>query len=105
MYLPFDIVVICELLQDEENLEQDKSRKSVISYALRVLEYNRNASECLPLAEAPPTPDRLNDFGILKVPDQLSEVIYLNTVCFDNPYLFTLFCLLFLLFQVIRGVG
>jgi len=104
MYSPFDIVVVCELLQDEENLEQDKSRKSIISYALRVLEYNRNASECLSLAEAPQTPDRLNDFGILKVPDQLSEVIYLKTVYFDNHYLFTPFSLLFLLFQVI-GVG
>ncbi|CAL5049927.1 unnamed protein product [Urochloa decumbens] len=61
-------------LEDEENLEQDKSRQSPIhSYALRLLEYNINASECLSLAEAPPTPDRLNDFGILKVPDQLSE--------------------------------
>jgi len=99
MYSPFDIVVVCELLQDEESLEQDKSRKPVFSYALRVLEYNSNAAECLSFAEAPRTPDRLNDFGLLKVPDQLSEVIYLNTVCFDNPYLFTPFCLLFLLFK------
>ncbi|CAL4966654.1 unnamed protein product [Urochloa decumbens] len=64
-------------LEDEENLEQDKSRQShqspIHSYALRFLEYNINASECLSLAEAPPTPDRLNDFGILQVPDQLSE--------------------------------
>ncbi|CAN6173421.1 unnamed protein product [Urochloa humidicola] len=64
-------------LEDEENLEQDKSRQShqspIHNYALRLLEYNSNASECLSLAEAPPTPDRLNDFGILKVPDQLSE--------------------------------
>ncbi|KAK8452987.1 hypothetical protein SEVIR_5G210200v4 [Setaria viridis] len=63
--------------EDEENLEQDKSRKSHQSpihiYALRLLEDNSNASKCLSLAEAPPTPDRLNDFGILKVPDQLSE--------------------------------
>ncbi|KAJ1284029.1 hypothetical protein BS78_03G172500 [Paspalum vaginatum] len=59
---------------DEESLEQEKSHQSSIkSYALRLLEYNNNASECLSLAEAPPTPDRLNDFGILKVPDQLSE--------------------------------
>lgn len=58
----------------EESLEQEKSCQSPIQrYALRVLEYNRHASECLSLAEAPPTPDRLNDFGILKVPDQLSE--------------------------------
>jgi len=73
MYSPFDIVVVCELLQDEESLEQDKSRKPVFSYALRVLEYNSNAAECLSFAEAPRTPDRLNDFGLLKVPDQLSE--------------------------------
>ncbi|XP_020406147.1 chromatin modification-related protein EAF1 B isoform X1 [Zea mays] len=59
---------------DEECLEQEKSRQSPIqSFALRLLEYNINASEFLPLAEAPSTPDRLNDFGILKVPDQLSE--------------------------------
>ncbi|CAN6193213.1 unnamed protein product [Urochloa humidicola] len=64
-------------LEGEENLEQAKSGQSHQSpihiYALRLLEYNSNASECLSLAEAPPTPDRLNDFGILKVPDQLSE--------------------------------
>jgi hypothetical protein len=72
-------------------LEHGKSRQSPIhSYALRLLEYNIDASECLPLAEAPPTPDRLNDFGILKVPDQLSEVIYLNTVLFITC-LFALF--------------
>lgn len=81
-----------EFVQDEECLEQEKSRQSPIqSYALRLLEYDINASECLPLAEAPPTPDRLNDFGILKVPDQLSEVIYLNTVLLIT-YLFTPFC-------------
>lgn len=81
MYLAFDTEVIFEFVQDEECLEQEKSCQSPIqSYALRLLEYNINASECLPLAEAPPTPDRLNDFGILKVPDQLSEVIYLNTL-------------------------
>jgi hypothetical protein len=92
MYRPFDIEVICEFLQDQENLEQVKPRKSQQSpihiYALRLLEYyNSNASDCLSLAEAPPTPDRLNDFGILKVPDQLSEVIFLNIVCFDNSFI------------------
>ncbi|XP_062213704.1 chromatin modification-related protein EAF1 B-like isoform X2 [Phragmites australis] len=60
-----------------ESLEQEKSKWScqspIQSYALRLLEYNIKASECLSLAEAPPTPDRINDFGILKVPDQLSE--------------------------------
>lgn len=79
-YLPFDIEVIFEFVQDEESLGQEKSHQCPIqSYALRLLEYNIDASECLSLAEAPPTPDRLNDFGILKVP-QLSEVIYLNTI-------------------------
>jgi hypothetical protein len=73
--------VLFEFVQDEECLEQEKSRHSPIqSFALRLLEYNINASEFLPLAEAPSTPDRLNDFGILKVPDQLSEVISLNTL-------------------------
>lgn len=61
----------------DESFEQDKSKLSdqspIWSYALRFLEYNCNAPECLSLAEAPPTPERLNDFGILKVPDQLSE--------------------------------
>ncbi|KAL5219751.1 hypothetical protein ABZP36_024464 [Zizania latifolia] len=70
--------VKAEKEQDNESLEQEKSRCSlqfpIQSYALRFLEYNCNISECLPLAEAPATPDRLNDFGILKVPDQLSEV-------------------------------
>ncbi|WVZ69973.1 hypothetical protein U9M48_018684 [Paspalum notatum var. saurae] len=60
--------------KQDESLKQEKSHQSSIkSYALRLLEYNINTSECLSLAEAPPTPDRLNDFGILKVPDQLSE--------------------------------
>lgn len=73
-------------------MEQEKS--PIQSYALRLLEYDINASECLPLAEAPPTPDRLNDFGILKVPDLLSEVIYLNTVLLITC-LFTPFCSFF----------
>lgn len=73
-------------------MEQEKS--PIQSYALRLLEYDINASECLPLAEAPPTPDRLNDFGILKVPDLLSEVIYLNTVLLITC-LFTPFCFFF----------
>ncbi|KAL6881980.1 hypothetical protein ACP4OV_011452 [Aristida adscensionis] len=66
-----------ETQQDDDSLEQEKSSLSLRSpiqrYALRLLEYNSSASECLSLAEAPPTPDRLNDIGILKVSDQLSE--------------------------------
>ncbi|KAG8051553.1 hypothetical protein GUJ93_ZPchr0001g32202, partial [Zizania palustris] len=69
--------VKAEKEQDNESLEQEKSRCSlqfpIQSYALRFLDYNCNVSECLSLAEAPATPDRINDFGILKVPDQLSE--------------------------------
>lgn len=61
----------------DESFGQEKPRWSqhphIQSYALRFLEFNCNVSECLSLAEAPPTPDRLNDFGILKVPDELSE--------------------------------
>jgi len=34
------------------------------------------------LPEAPPTPDRLNDFGILKLSDHLSEVNHRNIVYF-----------------------
>ncbi|XP_062203024.1 chromatin modification-related protein EAF1 B-like isoform X2 [Phragmites australis] len=69
--------VKAEKQQGGESLEQEKSKRSnqssIQSYALRLLEYNSKVSECLSLAEAPSTPDRLNDFGILKVPDQLSE--------------------------------
>ncbi|CAM0881456.1 unnamed protein product [Alopecurus aequalis] len=53
--------------------ESVEHEKPIQSYALRFLEYNRNVSACLSLAEAPPTPERLNDFGILKVPDELSD--------------------------------
>uniref|UniRef100_A0A0D9XV79 Myb-like domain-containing protein n=1 Tax=Leersia perrieri TaxID=77586 RepID=A0A0D9XV79_9ORYZ len=64
--------------QCNESLEQEKPRCSslqspVQNYALRFLKDNCNISKCLSLAEAPATPDRLNDFGILKVPDHLSE--------------------------------
>uniref|UniRef100_A0A0E0LRU8 Myb-like domain-containing protein n=1 Tax=Oryza punctata TaxID=4537 RepID=A0A0E0LRU8_ORYPU len=69
--------VSAEKEQCNEALEQEKPRCSlqspIQSYALKFLENNCNISECLSLAEAPATPDRLNDFGILKVPDQLSE--------------------------------
>ncbi|KAL6881979.1 hypothetical protein ACP4OV_011451 [Aristida adscensionis] len=70
-------VVKDEIQQDDDSLEQEKLRLSLQSpiqrYALRLLEYNSNVSECQSLAEAPPTPDRLNDIGILKMSDQLSE--------------------------------
>ncbi|XP_051224686.1 chromatin modification-related protein EAF1 B isoform X3 [Lolium perenne] len=60
-----------------ESIEHEKSKWShqspIQSYALRFLEYNCNVSACLSLAEAPPTPERLNDFGILKVPAELSD--------------------------------
>uniref|UniRef100_A0ACD5VRC9 Uncharacterized protein n=1 Tax=Avena sativa TaxID=4498 RepID=A0ACD5VRC9_AVESA len=60
-----------------ESFEHEKSKWShqspIQSYALRFLDYNCNVSPCLSLAEAPPTPERLNDFGILKVPDELSD--------------------------------
>uniref|UniRef100_A0A0D3GWX0 Myb-like domain-containing protein n=1 Tax=Oryza barthii TaxID=65489 RepID=A0A0D3GWX0_9ORYZ len=59
--------------QCNEPLEQEKLQSPIQSYALKFLKDNCNISECLSLAEAPATPDRLNDFGILKVPDQLSE--------------------------------
>lgn len=38
------------------------------------------------LPEAPPTPDRLNDFGILKVSDHLSKVNHRNNVFFMIDY-------------------
>ncbi|KAL6615442.1 hypothetical protein ACP70R_037712 [Stipagrostis hirtigluma subsp. patula] len=69
--------VKAESQQVDDSLEQEKPRwarqSPIQSYALRLLEYNSNVSQCLLLAEAPPTPDRLNDIGILKLPDQLSE--------------------------------
>ncbi|GJN18576.1 hypothetical protein PR202_gb05748 [Eleusine coracana subsp. coracana] len=69
--------VKAEKQQDDESLGLDKSWRSSLSpiqsYALRLVKDNSKASECLSLAEAPPTPERLNDFGILIVPDQLSK--------------------------------
>ena len=50
-------------------------RYQIQDYAVRFLEYNNQVSDSVVLTEAPPTPDRLNDFGILKVSDQLSQVI------------------------------
>lgn len=50
------------------------SRLAIHDYAVRFLEYNSTISDCSVLAEAPTTPDRLYDVGILEVSDQLSEV-------------------------------
>nr|CAD1828645.1 unnamed protein product [Ananas comosus var. bracteatus] len=49
------------------------SRLAIHDYAVRFLEYNSTISDCSVLAEAPTTPDRLYDVGILEVSDQLSE--------------------------------
>jgi hypothetical protein len=73
-----------EFVQDDESVGQDKSSGSrlspIQSYALQLLENNNKSSECLSLAEAPPTLERLHDFGILIMPDKISEVIiHLNT--------------------------
>lgn len=58
-------------------------RSQVQDYAVRFLEYNNQVSDSVVLTEAPPTPDRLNDFGILKVSDQLSQVICQLSVLFN----------------------
>lgn len=54
--------------------EQD--RHTVLDYAVRMLKYNGSISSHSALAEAPTTPDRQNDVGILEITweDQLSEV-------------------------------
>jgi hypothetical protein len=79
--------VVHKFEQGGESIEDKKSKWShqspIQSYALRFLEYNCNVSACLSLAEAPPTPERLNDFGILKVPDELSDVIHLALCALD----------------------
>ena len=85
--------MINEFEQGGESFEHEQSKWShqspIQSYALRFLEYNCNVSACLSLAEAPPTPERLNDFGILKVPDELSDVIHLALYAFDIFSFFT----------------
>jgi hypothetical protein len=66
--------------KSSEAEEPNYPRQSRIQdYAVKFLEYNSQTSGSLVLAEAPPTPDRLNDFGTLKVSD-LSEVNYCNFV-------------------------
>ncbi|KAF8726900.1 hypothetical protein HU200_019382 [Digitaria exilis] len=61
--------------------ESRQPRQSQIQdYAVRFLEYNCRAADSHVLPEAPPTPDRLNDFGILKVSDHLAEENLFYTV-------------------------
>uniref|UniRef100_A0A0E0L6K1 Myb-like domain-containing protein n=1 Tax=Oryza punctata TaxID=4537 RepID=A0A0E0L6K1_ORYPU len=63
-----------------ETEEPNYPRQSRIQdYAVKFLEYNSQTSGSLVLLEAPPTPDRLNDFGTLKVSD-LSEGSLFYTV-------------------------
>uniref|UniRef100_A0ACD5TCW4 Uncharacterized protein n=1 Tax=Avena sativa TaxID=4498 RepID=A0ACD5TCW4_AVESA len=70
--------------QGKESMETEQSihplRSQIQDYAVRFLEYNNQVSESVVLTEAPPTPDRLNDFGILKVSDQLSQGSLFYTV-------------------------
>jgi hypothetical protein len=61
-------------------------RSQIQDYAVRFLKYNNQVSDSVVLSEAPPTPDRLNDFGILKVSDQLSQVICQLAVVFVIYY-------------------
>ncbi|XP_062180648.1 chromatin modification-related protein EAF1 B-like isoform X2 [Phragmites australis] len=67
-----------ESLEAKESKQPQQSK--IQDYAVRFLEYNSRAAGSLVLAEAPPTPDRLNDFGILKVSDQLAEESLFYTV-------------------------
>lgn len=65
--------------ETSKNMEQQYSRKNaalaIHGYAVRFLKHN--SSPVLPLqAEAPATPDRISDFGIMEVSwdDHLTEV-------------------------------
>uniref|UniRef100_M8C2F0 HSA domain-containing protein n=1 Tax=Aegilops tauschii TaxID=37682 RepID=M8C2F0_AEGTA len=73
-----------EKQQGNESLEAEQSihplRSHIQDYAVRFLEYSSQASDSAVLTEAPPTPDRPNDFGILKVSDQLSQGSLFYTV-------------------------
>lgn len=70
--------------QGNESMETEQSicplRSQIQDYAVRFLEYNNQVSDSVVLTEAPPTPERLNDFGILKVSDQLSQGSLFYTV-------------------------
>lgn len=64
-----------------EDIESRQPGQSLIQdYAVRFLEYNSRTADSHVLPEAPPTPDRLNDFGILKVSDHSSEESLFYTV-------------------------
>ncbi|KXG22683.1 chromatin modification-related protein EAF1 B isoform X1 [Sorghum bicolor] len=63
-----------------EAKESSQQRSQIHDYAVRFLEYNSRTDDFHVLPEAPPTPDRLNDFGILKVSDHLSEGSLFYTV-------------------------
>ncbi|XP_004960997.1 chromatin modification-related protein EAF1 B isoform X1 [Setaria italica] len=67
-----------------KSLEAKESRQprqsQILGYAVRFLEYNSRVADSHVLPEAPPTPERLNDFGILKVSDHLSEESLFYTV-------------------------
>ncbi|CAN6349991.1 unnamed protein product [Urochloa humidicola] len=65
-------------LEAKESRQPQQSR--IQDYAVRFLEYNSRAADSHVLPEAPPTPDRLYDFGILKVSDHLSEESLFYTV-------------------------
>ncbi|XP_044985271.1 chromatin modification-related protein EAF1 B-like [Hordeum vulgare subsp. vulgare] len=73
-----------EKQQGNESLEAEQSihplRSQIQDYAVRFLEYSSQASDSAVLTEGPPTPDRPNDFGILKVSDQLSQGSLFYTV-------------------------
>ncbi|XBJ21314.1 hypothetical protein VPH35_011989 [Triticum aestivum] len=73
-----------EKQQGNESLEAEQSihplRSHIQDYAVRFLEYSNQASDSAVLTEAPPTPDRPNDFGILKVSDQFSQGSLFYTV-------------------------
>ncbi|CAM0953360.1 unnamed protein product [Alopecurus aequalis] len=77
-------VIEAEKEQGNESMETEQSicplRSQIQDYAVRFLEYNNQVSDSVVLTEAPPTPDRLNDFGILKVSDQLSQGSLFYTV-------------------------
>ncbi|XP_006654875.1 chromatin modification-related protein EAF1 B-like isoform X2 [Oryza brachyantha] len=69
--------VKAEKSQGNESLEKEERncphQSRIQDYAVKFIEYNSQTSGSLVLAEAPPTPDRLNDFGTLKVSDLFSE--------------------------------
>uniref|UniRef100_A0A0D9WKI8 HSA domain-containing protein n=1 Tax=Leersia perrieri TaxID=77586 RepID=A0A0D9WKI8_9ORYZ len=67
-----------ESSETEELTYPHQSR--IQDYAVKFLDYNSRTSGSVVLAEAPPTPDRLNDFGTLKVSDVLSEGSFFYTV-------------------------